>query len=159
VKPRLLLTVIAAAALVIAGAAVIVLTINQPPRSPRPGYSGAYSTADPDEPSCPSPVTMAFKTDEAMLQAAPRLEQDSRFYSMIRETKAQNYEQFKRTYAGQPELIALARPESLPATVSFSMDPSSSRRSMIADLKSSYASADVQDPCAVTATTTTRPTR
>jgi hypothetical protein len=154
----MLLMVIAAAALAIAGAAVIILSANQPPR-PSPDYS-SYTAARSDEPSCTNPVTMTFKTDEAMLQAAPRLERDSRFYNTIRETKAQNYERFKRTFADQPELIALTKPESVPASMTIWMDASAGRRAMLAELRNTYATADVQDPCEITATTTTTtPTR
>jgi hypothetical protein len=147
--------VIAAAALVIAGAAVIILTVNQPPESPRE-YTNSYPT---DIPSCPNPVTMLFKTDEAMLQAAPQLERDTRFYDTIRETKAQNYERFKRTYADQPELIALTRVEAVPASVTFSMSTSSGRSTVLAELRSTYAPTDIQDPCEFQTTTTTSPTR
>jgi hypothetical protein len=149
----LLLTVIAAAALVIAGAAVIILTANQPPR-PRQEYVSSYQ---PDVPQCPNWVTMLFKTDEAMLQAAPQLERDTRFYDTVRETKAQNYERFKRTYADQPELIALAKVEAVPASVTFSMSTSSGRNTLLAELKNTYAPVDIQDPCEFQTTTTTTP--
>jgi hypothetical protein len=151
--------VIAAAALAIAGAAVIILSANRPSPS-RGEYYNSYPTGSSIEPWCPNPVTMLFKTDEAMLQTARQLERDSRFSNTIRETKALNYERFKRTFADQPELIALTKPETMPASITLWMtDSSFGRSTLLAELKSTYTPADVQDLCEITATTTTPPPR
>ncbi|MBP2319700.1 hypothetical protein JOF56_000085 [Kibdelosporangium banguiense] len=162
-KPRLLLTVIAVAALVIAGAAVIVLAANQPPQRPLTQYDSSYPKDSMSGPECPNIVTMYFKTDEAMTRAASRVEGDGRFYNTVQETKAQGYERFKKIFKDQPELVALAKPETLPASIMFSVDGSLSRSAVLSELRSTYASADVPDPCEfasrVPRPTATRPTR
>lgn len=147
-KPRLLLTVIAVAALAIAGAAVIILTINRPERPDSSGYSMATNV--PDMPGCPNVITIYFKTDEAMLEAAPRLEDDSRLYNIVQETKAQAYDRYRVIFKDQPDLVRLARPDTLPASVTFAVATESGKQRLLAELRRTYAPADVVDPCEFT---------
>lgn len=57
--------------------------------------------------------------DAAMRQAAEKLDGDERIASMETETQQEAYEQFKQTFAQQPELVELARPEAMPASLTL----------------------------------------
>jgi hypothetical protein len=147
VKPRLLLTVIAVAALAIAGVAVIVLTINKPDRPADPDYY-VEATSTPGPPGCPDTIIMSFPTDDAMNRAARRVEEDPRFTNVLPETKAENYARFQVTFADQPELVRLAKPESLPATVTFVVGYyHGGRADLLSELRASYAADRVEAPC------------
>lgn len=57
--------------------------------------------------------------DSVMRQAARALDGDDRIASVGTETRQEAYERFKEIFAKQPELVELARPESLPASVTL----------------------------------------
>ena len=57
--------------------------------------------------------------DSVMRQAAEELDGDERIASVETETQQEAYERFKQVFAEQPELVELARPEALPASVTL----------------------------------------
>lgn len=57
--------------------------------------------------------------DSAMKQAADALRDDDRVASVKTETQQQAYVRFKEIFKEQPELVELARPEALPASVTL----------------------------------------
>lgn len=57
--------------------------------------------------------------DAAMNQAADTLRDDDRVASVKTETRQQAYQRFTEVFADQPELVELARPEALPASVTL----------------------------------------
>jgi FtsX extracellular domain len=150
VKPRLLLTVIAVAALAIAGTAVIVLTINEPARPDFSFAQGPITTQAEEQPGCPDVITVYFQTDEAMRRAEPEVEGDTRLYNVIAETKAAAYERFKVIFKDQPEMLRLARPEDLPASLTLAVGSQVGKDEMAAELRRTYAPAEVADPCELT---------
>lgn len=57
--------------------------------------------------------------DAVMSQAADALREDDRIASVETETRQEAYERFKELFANQPELVEIARPEALPASVTL----------------------------------------
>lgn len=57
--------------------------------------------------------------DPVMRQAAQALDGDDRIAWVQTETRQEAYERFKELFAEQPEMVALARPEALPASVTL----------------------------------------
>lgn len=57
--------------------------------------------------------------DPAMRQAADALGEDDRIAWVKTETQQEAYQRFKEIFAEQPELLELARPEVLPASVTL----------------------------------------
>lgn len=57
--------------------------------------------------------------DPVMRAAAQALEGDDRIASVRMETRQEAYERFKVLFADHPELVRLARPQSLPASVTL----------------------------------------
>jgi FtsX extracellular domain len=57
--------------------------------------------------------------DPVMREAARTLEGDDRIASVATETQQEAYERFKVLFANQPELVELARPQALPASVTL----------------------------------------
>ncbi|TDV54125.1 permease-like cell division protein FtsX [Actinophytocola oryzae] len=72
---------------------------------------------------CLNKVILYFETDDEMRDAAARLRTHPQVESLIMETKAEAYERFKKIFADQPELVELARPEALPASVTIRPTP------------------------------------
>lgn len=78
---------------------------------------GSVLPALPTSDRCPGRVIVYFHTDEEMTAAAEKLREDPRVMLVQTETKAEAYKRFKEIFADQPELVELARPEALPASV------------------------------------------
>lgn len=57
--------------------------------------------------------------DSAMRQAAEALDEDDRIDWVRTETQQEAYERFKEIFAEQPDLVEMARPEALPASVTL----------------------------------------
>ncbi|CAM4058515.1 permease-like cell division protein FtsX [Kibdelosporangium persicum] len=153
-KPRLLLSIIAVVALAIAGAAVIILTARQPQRTEPQPYD-SFATRDPARPpNCQDSIEILFDTDAEMEQASNDLENDSRFHYASFMTKAQNYERFKRAFADQPELLARARPESMPAVATLMVSYAGQTADLVESLQQRYGSAKVTVPCDMPASST-----
>jgi hypothetical protein len=155
VKPRLLISVVAVVALVIAGAAVIILTANQPERPNYSSYAREPSRT-PVIPTCPDTITVTFATDEELRRQAPMFENDSRYYNPDYVTKAQAYDRIKDELKNQPELLKLIKPESLPASVTVYVSRTGDLPYLVNQLKDRYGPANVASPCG-TAASSTRP--
>lgn len=84
-------------------------------------YPPGYQALTPEQyDKCLRDVTVFFNGDDpdpAMRAAAAELRHDERFESVREETRQEAYEHFKEVFKDQPELVELARPESLPAAV------------------------------------------
>ncbi|MCE7011620.1 hypothetical protein LWC34_53730 [Kibdelosporangium philippinense] len=156
-KPRLLLSVVAAIALVIAGAAAIVLYANQPPRRTAESYYERPTRPANVPPPCEDVIEITFATDALMNKAAPELEADISFYNPHFVTQAQNYERLKLAFANQPDVLKAIRPESVPASVTLWVSNSGRGPSVMAQLRQSYGPTNVVDPCAVPGKSSTRP--
>jgi FtsX extracellular domain len=73
-------------------------------------------TSTPVTPDCVDTVIVYFPSDEEMTAAAETLRKDREVGLVRTETQAEAYERFKEIFADDPELLELARPESLPAS-------------------------------------------
>lgn len=60
---------------------------------------------------------VASGSDDHMRRAAEALRDDDRIAELTTETQAEAYARFKVIFKDQPDLVELARPESLPASV------------------------------------------
>lgn len=65
----------------------------------------------------PEQLVVRLDTDAEMEAVAARLRNDDRVDAVSTQTKMQAYERFKYVFANQPDLVKLARPEALPASV------------------------------------------
>jgi hypothetical protein len=87
--------------------------------------------------------------DPTMRAAAARLRDDERFESVREETRQQAYVKFKKTFADQPDLVELARPEALPASVQLVVRKGSTGKQVEGALREEFPDAEVtlQDWC------------
>lgn len=87
--------------------------------SPSPNASGLPVLSPEQYDLCVRQVVLDFQTgdvDTAMREAVARLRADPRFESVRARTREEAFTEFKEIFADQPELLAVARPESLPAS-------------------------------------------
>ncbi|OZM71130.1 hypothetical protein CFN78_21955 [Amycolatopsis antarctica] len=116
-----LLVVVAAGAGIGVGALLWAGGPETPVAERPPAYPSGYVRLTPEEyDRCVREVSVHFDgdaPDPVMRAAADRLRDDPRFESARPRTRQESYEEFRRVFADQPEVVALARPESLPATV------------------------------------------
>lgn len=68
-------------------------------------------------PKCFNEITIFVDTDAEMRQIAEKLGGDGRIATLNTETKQQAYERFKVIFKDRPDLVRLARPEAMPASV------------------------------------------
>jgi hypothetical protein len=84
-------------------------------------YPPGVQALSPDKyDECVRGVTMSFSgedPDPDMRAAAAKLRDDDRFDSVEEETRAEAYTRFKETFKDQPDLVDIARPEALPASL------------------------------------------
>lgn len=92
-------------------------------------------------------ITLFFTTDDAMTKAADQLRGDPDVTKIVVETKQQAYEHFKKTFANQPELLQIARPAAIPATVALEPAHNMNRQTLIDRLRQAYPAQTVQDSC------------
>jgi hypothetical protein len=138
---RRLVWLIVAAALVLgagigAGATYVLLRDDEdpankpwvPPAADSPSLGGnEYSGADAIQRYCldlggRQTVIAYFDGDDpdlAMRQAVEALDEDDRIDRVTTETRQEAYERFTEIFADQPELLEMARPEALPASVTL----------------------------------------
>lgn len=109
-----LLLVIAAGVLL--GAAGVVIGLLGSESVEGSAIPAPPATSSPERP-CSMEVTVFLDTDEEMRQVVEKLRGDRRVDALTTETKQQAYERFKVIFKDQPELVELARPEALPASV------------------------------------------
>ncbi|RZS41313.1 hypothetical protein EV193_103635 [Herbihabitans rhizosphaerae] len=108
------------------------------------------SPADYDR--CIRGVTVHFDgadTDDRMRAAATRLGEDPRFESVKPRTRAESWEEFKRIFANQPDLLKTARPESLPASVLLVVRENTTSKQVEPQLRAEFPDSKVvtQDMC------------
>jgi hypothetical protein len=101
----------AAAALVLTGAAVVTFVLVDSPEPAAAGPDACSSGPGPKQ------VSAYFDDDAGMRAAARKLRDDGRISGLDTETKRDAWERFKVLFADQPELVKLARPEAMPASV------------------------------------------
>jgi hypothetical protein len=100
-----------------------------------------------------------FKTDDQMRAAGDRLATDSRVTEMKRETKSEAYVRYKTIFADQPELVNLARPDSLPASVQFTPATGVDKDSLLGEMRKNFPVDRADDTCSYADRTSQRPTR
>jgi FtsX extracellular domain len=83
--------------------------------------------------------------DPVMRAAAAELRDDERFESVREETRQQAYTRFKEIFADQPELVELARPDALPASVTLLVRKGSTAERVVGALRMEYPEAEVAD--------------
>jgi hypothetical protein len=95
---------------------------------------------------CLRQATIYFDGDDpdpAMRAAVAQLRADDRFESVRGETRQESYEKFKETFAEQPELVKLARPEGLPATVYLMVREGSTAKQLESALRAEFPDAQL----------------
>lgn len=68
---------------------------------------------------------------------------DPRFESVREETRQEAYERFKETFKSQPDLVKLARPEALPASVRVMVREGTTVKEHESSVKAEFPDADV----------------
>lgn len=105
-------------------------------------------------------IVVFFKTDEQMREAGDQLQNDARVTGLERETKAEAYMRYKQIFANQPELVNLARPDSLPASVQVTPATGVAKDQLMAELRQQLPAADrIDDLCKFSDRMTVPPTR
>jgi hypothetical protein len=142
VRRRILAASIVAVA--IAAAAVTgVLLIHPEPQGP------PVLVAQP--PQCPDVITVYLETDEEMRAASAKIGTDTRFTQYFTRTKAEGFENFRHVFADQPDLLAGARVEAIPASVEVVHVHSLDQATVVRDLRAEFPQADnVLDGCTLT---------
>ncbi|MGH3759823.1 permease-like cell division protein FtsX [Actinophytocola sp.] len=97
--------------LVLVGAAVVVFVLTGSPQPAAAGPDACSSGPGPQQ------VVVYFDEDAEMRTAAKKLRDDDRIVGLDTETKRETWERFKAIFADQPELVKLARPEAMPASL------------------------------------------
>lgn len=92
-------------------------------------------------------VIVYFDTDAEAAAFVSEFRPDPRVGALTTETKAQAYERFKEMFASQPEVVEMARPEALPASVWLAVAPGSDRAAFAAELKSRFGDEVNGDAC------------
>jgi cell division protein FtsX len=105
-------------------------------------------------------IVAYFKTDDQMREAGDKLQNDPRVTNLARETKAEAYARYKQIFADQPELVNLARPEALPASVQVTPATGVTKDQLMAELRKQFPAADqIDDLCKFSDRMTVPPTR
>ena len=81
--------------------------------------------------------------DQDMRAAAAELRDDSRFESVREETRQQAFKRFKEIYKDQPNLVDLARPEALPASVTLMVRKGTTGKQVKNALQAEFPDAEV----------------
>lgn len=110
-------------------------------------YPPGYQALTPEQyDKCVRTVVLYFDDsdpDPDMRAAAARLRGDERFESVREETRQQAYAKFKETFADQPELVKLARPEALPAAVHLMVRAGTMAQQFEGELRVEFPEAEV----------------
>jgi hypothetical protein len=127
-------------------AAVLIVLINRGDSTPPPvaGPEGCgtnrnqvrieFEGADPDTP---------------MLAAADRLRQDKQVVAIRTQTRPQAFEEFQRVFKDQPDLLKIARPEALPASIWLVTAHDTKPADLATRLQTDLPAAKINpDPCA-----------
>jgi hypothetical protein len=109
---------VAAVAIVVAGAVALVLVLSsedEPANQATPNQQPP--TTSQAGPACENVAILHLNTDKEMTDLADELRGDIRVLDLETETKQQAYERFKVIFKDKPELVEMARPEALPASL------------------------------------------
>ncbi|HVK26025.1 MAG TPA: permease-like cell division protein FtsX [Actinokineospora sp.] len=109
--------------------------------------------------SYPEQVVVYLDTDAEMQATETALRSDQRVAATKTETKQQAYERFKVIFKDQPDLVKLARPEALPASVWIDVAPGVKRTELAEELRTRFPKAqEVQADACRTESAVTSPT-
>ena len=86
-------------------------------------FSSSATPARTHQCGKPDWVEIDLHSDQDMAAAAVKVRADHLDADVVEQTQQQSYEEFKRLFADQPELLKIARPESLPAAVKIMPKP------------------------------------
>jgi cell division protein FtsX len=104
-------------------------------------------------------VVVYLDTDAEMQATETALRSDQRVAATKTETKQQAYERFKVIFKDQPDLVKLARPEALPASVWIDVAPGVKRTELAEELRTRFPKAqEVQADACRTESAVTSPT-
>jgi hypothetical protein len=110
-------------------------------------YPPGFQALSPEQyDKCVRTVVLYFNDsdpDQDMRAAADRLRGDERFESVEEETRQEAYVKFKETFADQPELVELARPEALPAAVHLMVREGTTAQQFEGELRVEFPEAEV----------------
>jgi cell division protein FtsX len=110
-------------------------------------YPPGYKALSPEQyDKCVRSVIVYFDSedpDPVMRAAAEELRDDPRFESVREETRQQAFERFKETFKDQPELVKLARPEALPASVQLMVRKGTTAKQAEPALRADFPDAEV----------------
>lgn len=112
------------------------------PEPPAASYPSGFPSLTPEQyDKCVREVSVHFDGDapDYQMQAAvDKLRNDSRFDSAHGRTQQETYQEFKRLFADDPELVSLTRPESLPATVILTVRPGTTAKQLEKPLQEEF---------------------
>lgn len=110
-------------------------------------YPPGYKALSPEQyDKCVRNVIVYFDGDDpdpVMRAAAEELREDPRFESVREETRQQAFEHFKETFKDQPELVELARPEALPASVQLMVRKGGTAKQVEPELRADFPGAEI----------------
>jgi cell division protein FtsX len=95
----------------------------------------------------PARLSLYFRTDDQMRAAEAELKRDSQFTEVSTETKSEAYEHYQKIFANEPELLKLARPDSLPANIHLSLVDGADKERLSEELPKRFPADRVQDDC------------
>jgi cell division protein FtsX len=99
----------------------------------------------------PSQLVLFIDTDAQMEAAATRVRADKRVGAIATVDQAMAYEEFKKLFATQPELVELTTPESLPASIWIATARGVEKADLAEQLRRDFPQAQQieTDPCGV----------
>ncbi|TCO50836.1 permease-like cell division protein FtsX [Actinocrispum wychmicini] len=98
------------------------------------------------EPPCVE-VDVGFTSDAKMRQGTDDLKKNPQVGEAVGETRAQGYERYRTKYAGDPSMLSMFDPDTYPANVRVTPAPGVDREQLKVELRRSFPSASIQDPC------------
>lgn len=113
---------------------------------------GVHALTPEEYDKCVRRMTVAFDSvdpDSEMRAAAEDIRRTEWVESVREETQQQAYEHFKELFKDQPELVRLARPEAMPASVYIMVRKGDTAKAREREMKATYpeASVTVTDWC------------
>lgn len=116
-------------------------------------YPPGYHALTPEQyDKCVREMTIYFDgqdPDPQMRAAAAELRDDERFEGVREETRQQAFERFKEIYKNQPDLVKLARPQAMPASVHVMVRKGDTAKDRKSAIEATFPDAEVmiQDWC------------
>jgi cell division protein FtsX len=106
----------------------------------------AAVTSLPGHQVCADSVRISVDTDARMTQIVALVRVDPRVRMVYTETKQQAFERFKQEFADQPQLLALGRPDALPATAVVLPVSGIDVHQLAGEFRQKFADAKTVDP-------------